>query len=110
MLQELRDQIIRVVVLKNRFLDSMCGTLTFNGQEFRLNTPKLELIVSKIAIGPSYGLKDKQFVYSKDQTTILVPIDEIVRHTLDLEPDVNDVCVQVSFMQSYPLSGYSFVG
>jgi len=88
----------------------MCGALTFNGQEIRLNTPKLELIVSKVAIGPSYGLKDKQFVYSQDQTTILVPIDEIVRHTLDLEPDVSDFCVQVSFMQSYPLSGYSFVG
>lgn len=109
-LDNLRSQIHRVIVQKNRYLDQMCSALTFNGQEIRLNTPKLELIVSKVTIGPSFGIKDKQFVYSQDQSTILVPIDEIVRHTLDLDPTVEDFCVQVSFMQSYPLSGYNFVG
>lgn len=42
----------------------MCQGLTFNGQEIRINTPVLELIVSKVAIGPSSELKDKQFVHS----------------------------------------------
>ena len=40
----------------------------------------------------------------------MVPTDEIVRNTIDLGQDVSEVCVQVSFMESYPLAGYNFPG
>ena len=71
----------------------MCKALTFNGQEIRLNTPKLELVVSMVKIGEGYGLKDKQFVHTYDQTTVVVPVDEIIRHTSDLDTSVTDFCV-----------------
>ena len=71
----------------------MCKNLTFNGQEIRLNTPKLELVVSMVKIGEGYGLKDKQFVHTYDQTTVVVPVDEIIRHTLDLDDSVANFCV-----------------
>lgn len=32
-------------------------------------------------------------MHSYDQTTVVVPVDEIIRHTLDLDTSVTDICV-----------------
>ena len=45
---------------------------------------------------------------SFDGTTSVIPTKELVRQSLDYNPDATGLCVQQSFMKVDPVSGYVF--
>ena len=45
---------------------------------------------------------------SFDGTTSVIPTKELVRQSLDYNPDATGLCVQQSFMKVDPVSGYMF--
>lgn len=54
------------------------------------------------------GYANIHFVNSFDGTTSVIPTKELVRQSLDYNPDATELCVQQSFMKVDPVSGYMF--
>lgn len=99
----------RLILAKNDLLDRICHTRLLDGQEFKLQTANLELIATKILTSGN-DTKDRQFMFSKDQTSVVIPIDEVVESSINLNEPAKSVCLQVSFMKINLLAGYAFPG
>ena len=92
-LTTLRALMKKFIVIKNKQLDLMCGKVTSYGTQTKVSSPMLELIVTKIATS-SKSKPNIHFVYTDDGTTSVIPTNELVKQTMDLNGDVTEICVQ----------------
>ena len=97
----------KFIVIKNKYLDMLCDTMAGFNLQHKVTSPLLELIVTKVQTSEkSYA--NIHFVNSFDGTTSVIPIKELVRQSLDFNPDATSLCVQQSFMKVDPVPGYMF--
>jgi len=104
-LVELRDLNKKLIVIKNKQLDLLCDKIITNERQMKINTPFLELIVVKVSTISK--TREITFVQSDPKNTVTVPVDELLRQNLQLNPNARDVCIQVSFMKTNPVAGYN---
>ena len=94
----------KLIVIKNKQLDLLCDEIGPDEKQLRVTSKFLELVVTKISTSSS--TLDIQIAATDPTHSVTVPADELLRQTLDLNPSAKDVCIQVSFMSSNPVSGY----
>ena len=84
----------KFIVIKNKQLDLLCEKLTsYAPAQKKVNAPLLELIVTKIDTD-SDATPNIHFVYTEDGATSVIPTEELVRQTMDLNGNVTGICVQ----------------
>ena len=93
-LTTLRALMKKFIVIKNKQLDLMCGKVTSYGTQTKVTSPRLELIVTKIATSSKSSPPTIIFTYTYDGTASRIPTDELVKQTMDLNGDVTEICVQ----------------
>lgn len=90
-----------LIVVKNALLDNLC----------RLNTTTYVKSTHTYIYAQSFDVYDSrssvQLINPVDNTVVSIPIDKLLHVNKDYNPQVNSVCLQVSFMQS-PVPKYQF--
>ena len=101
---KLRNLNKKLIVIKNKQLDLLCDEIGPDERQLRVTSAYLELLVVKI---PTTSLtKDISFVQSDPTNIVKIPVDELLRQSLQYNPDAKNVCLQVSYIKTNPVSGY----
>ena len=75
----------------------MCGHVNSYGSQKKVNSPLLELVVTKVKVYPEEDKKtypNIHFVNPNDRTSSVIPTSNLVRQSRDMNPDVTEICVQ----------------